>query len=181
MLLWHKSPFLSIQLLWINLVTDSFPAIALGMEPVEDTIMEHPPKPKKEGLFAHGFGIQIILQGFLFGILALLAFYIGEKTTGELASGQTLAFMVLSLSQIIQSFNMRSSRSLFTIGVFSNHKLNWAALVSVLLVCLILFTPLSTIFGLVQLSIPHYIIGLSFIILPILIMELTKAVFPEKL
>ena len=175
MLLWQKSPFLSIQLLLINLVTDSLPAIALGMEPVENNIMEEKPKPKEEGLFAHGFGIQIVLQGALFGILALLAFRIGEGTTGELAVGQTLAFTVLSLSQIIQAFNMRSARSLFAIGAFNNHKLNRAALCSILLVFLVLFTPLSTIFGLVRLSISHYVIGLSLIVLPILIMELAKA------
>lgn len=174
MLLWHESPFLSMQLLWINLVTDSFPAIALGMEPVESDIMEQSPKSKNEGLFAQGFGIQIVLQGLMFGILALLAFRIGKGTTGELAAGQTLAFMVLSLSQVIQAFNMRSKHSLFIIGIFSNHKLNWAALSSILLVCLVLFTPLSTIFGLVYLTIPHYIIGLSLIVLPILIMELAK-------
>ena len=174
MLLWHKSPFLSMQLLWINLVTDSLPAIALGMEPVENNIMEIKPKPKEEGLFAHGFGIQIVLQGLMFGVLTLFAFRIGEGTTGELAIGQTLAFMVLSLSQVIQAFNMRSSRSLFAIGIFSNHKLNWAALCSILLVCLVLFTPLSTIFGLVRLSTPHYIIGLALIVLPVLIMELAK-------
>lgn len=174
MLLWHKSPFLSMQLLWINLVTDSLPAIALGMEPVENDIMEQKPKPKEEGLFAHGFGIQIVLQGFMFGILALIAFRIGEETTGELAAGQTLAFMVLSLSQIIQAFNLRSGRSLFAIGVFSNHKLNWAALCSILLVCLVLFTPLSVVFGLVGLTASHYSIGLALIILPILIMELAK-------
>ncbi len=174
MLLWHESPFLSMQLLWINLVTDSFPAIALGMEPVEQGIMEQRPKPKNEGLFARGFGIQIVLQGLMFGMLALLAFRIGKDTTGELAAGQTLAFMVLSLSQVVQAFNMRSARSLFDIGIFTNHKLNWAALSSILLVCLVLFTPLSTLFGLVELTIPHYIIGISFIVLPILVMELAK-------
>ena len=176
MLLWHKSPFLSMQLLWINLVTDSFPAIALGMEPVEADIMLHPPKQKNEGLFSHGFGVQIVLQGLMFGILTLVAFYIGEGTTGELAVGQTLAFMVLSLSQVTQAYNMRSTHSLFAIGVFSNHKLNWAAFSSILLVCLVLFTPLSTLFGLVRLSTPHYIIGLSLIVVPLLLMEFAKAI-----
>ena len=174
MLLWHESPFLSMQLLWINLVTDSLPAIALGMEPVESDIMTQSPKPKREGLFARGFGIRIVLQGLMFGILAILAFRIGKATTGELAAGQTLAFMVLSLSQVIQAFNMRSEHSLFAIGIFSNHKLNWAALSSILLICLVLFTPFSVIFGLVYLTVPHYIIGLSLIVLPILVMELAK-------
>ena len=164
-----------MQLLWINLVTDSFPAIALGMEPVEKNIMNQPPKSKKEGLFANGYAIQILLQGLLFGTLTLIAFRIGEGTAGELPEGQTMAFMVLSLSQILQAFEMRSSYSLWNIGVFSNPKLNWAALCSILLVCLVLFTPLSSLFGLVKLSIPHYIISVALITIPILLMELAKA------
>lgn len=175
MILWHKSPLMSIQLLWINLVTDSLPAIALGMEPVEKDIMEQPPKPKNEGLFAHGYGLRIVLQGVMFGILSLFAFKIGETMTGQLSGGQTMAFMVLALSQVVQSFNMRSEHSLFKIGFFSNHKLNWAAAASVLLVALILFTPLSTAFGLIALSLPQYLIGLGLILVPLLMMELSKA------
>lgn len=175
MLLWHKSPLLSIQLLWINLVTDSLPAIALGMEPVEKDIMELPPKPKMEGLFAHGYGLRITLQGVMFGILSLIAFKLGETMTGQLAGGQTMAFMVLALSQVIQAFNMRSEHSLFKIGIFSNSRLNWAVTASVLLVALILFTPLSTVFGLITLSWQLYLIGLCLIIVPLPVMELSKA------
>lgn len=175
MILWHKSPLMSIQLLWINLVTDSLPAIALGMEPVEKDIMEQQPKPKNEGLFAHGYGLRIILQGVMFGILSLAAFKIGETMTGQLAGGQTMAFMVLALSQVIQAFNMRSEHSLFKIGVFSNHKLNLAVLVSILLVIIILFTPLSTAFGLMILSGQQYLIALCLILVPLPVMELSKA------
>lgn len=175
MLLWHKSPFLSMQLLWINLVTDSLPAIALGMEAVEPDIMEEKPNPKEESLFAHGFGIQIILQGIMFGILALTAFFIGENETKQLAGGQTLAFMVLALSQVIQSFNMRSEHSLFKIGFFGNKKLNQAALASILLVALVLFTPLSAAFGIIYLPASLYIVGFCLILIPIAAMELAKA------
>lgn len=175
MILWHKSPLLSIQLLWINLVTDSLPAIALGMEPVERDVMDHPPKPKDEGLFAHGYGLRIILQGVMFGVLSLIAFKTGETMTGQLEGGQTMAFMVLALSQVVQAFNMRSNHSLFQIGVFSNHKLNWAGLASVLLVALILFTPLSTAFGLVILSWQQYLIALCLILVPLPVMEFSKA------
>ena len=150
MLMWHKSPLLSMQLLWINLVTDSLPAIALGMEPVEADVMSRAPKPKNEGLFAYGYGIRIILQGAMFGALALFAFWIGENATGQEADGQTLAFMVLALSQIVQAFNMRSEHSLFKIGVLTNHRLNQAALLSVILVLAVGFTPLSTAFGLIK-------------------------------
>lgn len=176
MLLWHKTPLLSMQLLWVNLVTDSLPAIALGMEPVEADVMNQKPKPKQEGLFAHGFGIQIILQGFMFGFLSLIAFYIGEKTTGTLEGGQTLTFMVLSLSQVVQAFNMRSRHSLFKTGIFGNSKLNGAALISIALVLLVLFTPLSIPFGLVLLPGKLYLIGLGLILVPVVVMELSKAI-----
>ncbi|MGN0306620.1 MAG: cation-translocating P-type ATPase [Lachnospiraceae bacterium] len=176
MLLWHKSPFLSIQLLWINLVTDSLPAIALGMEAVETDIMEKPPKPRDEGLFAHGFGIRIVFQGIMFGILALLAYYIGERTTGLTAGGQTAAFMVMSLSQVLQAYNMRSEHSLFRIGFWGNRALNKAALLSVFLVLLVLFGPLSVAFGLILLPAHLYLICCGLILVPLVIMELSKAI-----
>lgn len=176
MLMWHKSPLLSMQLLWINLVTDSLPAIALGMEAVEKDVMDRKPKPKDEGLFAHGFGVQTVLQGVMFGILALAAYWIGETRTGMVEGGQTLAFMVLALSQIVQAFNMRSEHSLFKIGFFTNHKLNWAALASLALVALVLFTPMRTLFGLITLSGNLYLIGLGLILIPLVVMELAKAV-----
>ena len=175
MLLWHKSPFLSMQLLWLNLVTDSLPAIALGMEPIEDDIMDEKPKPKDEGLFAHGFGIQIVLQGIMFGVLSLIAIRMGENATGQLAGGQTMAFMVLALSQVIHSFNMRSSHSLFKSGIFTNKKLNGAAAISILLVLVVLFTPLSIPFGLITLPVDLYVKGLILVFIPTLVMELAKA------
>lgn len=175
MLLWHKTPLLSMQLLWINLVTDSLPAIALGMEAVEPDVMDRNPKPKDEGIFANGLGIRIVLQGVMFGGLSLVGFKLGESITGSLAGGQTLAFMVLAMSQIIQSFNMRSDRSLFKIGPFTNRKLNWSALVSVVLVMLVLFTPLKTAFGLVTLPAGLYLIGFGLILVPLVVMELSKA------
>lgn len=174
MLLWHKTPLLSMQLLWINLVTDSLPAVALGMETVETDVMCHKPKPKDESIFTHGFGVRIILQGVMFGILSLIGFKIGETATGTLAGGQTLAFMVLSLSQIVQAYNMRSEHSLFKIGFFTNHKLNWAALLSILLVSLVLFTPVGYVFGLVFLPGKLYAIGIGLILVPLLVMELSK-------
>ena len=176
MILWHKSPLLSMQLLWINLATDSLPAIALGMEAVEPDIMEQKPRPKDESLFAHGFGIRIALQGVMFGALALTAFKLGEFLTGQIAGGQTLSFMVLALSQVVQAYNMRSEHSLFKIGVFSNRKLNGAALISILLVAAVLFTPLSTAFGLIALSGKLYLIGAGLIMVPLAVMELSKAV-----
>ena len=175
MLIWHKSPLLSMQLLWINLVTDSLPAIALGMEGVEDGVMRQKPKPKNEGIFAHGLGVRVVLQGVMFALLSLAAFQLGWQLTGELAGGQTLAFMTLSLSQIVQAFNMRTDRSLFKIGFFTNRKLNMACLASVALVALVLFTPLSIPFGLMTLAPQLYLIGLALSLVPLFVMELSKA------
>ena len=175
MLLWHKTPLLSMQLLWINLVTDSLPAIALGMEAVESDIMDKAPKPKNEGIFAHGLGIRVVLQGIMFAVLTLFGFKTGENMTGTLEGGQTMAFMILALSQVVQSFNMRSEHSLFNIGMFSNKKLNGAAIVSVLLVALVLFTPLRVAFGLVILPSKLYLIAGGLIFVPLLVIEITKA------
>lgn len=174
MLLWHKTPLLSMQLLWINLVTDSLPAIALGMEAVEKDVMEHKPKPKDEGIFANGLGVKVVMQGIMFAILTLIGFKIGENVTGKLEGGQTLAFIVLSLSQIIQAFNMRSEKSLFKIGFFTNSKLNLAAVASTVLVMLVLFTPLKIAFGLVILPLKLYILGLILIFVPLVVMEISK-------
>ena len=180
MLLWHKTPLLSMQLLmqllWINLVTDSLPAIALGMEAVEKDVMDRKPKPKDEGIFAHGLGVRVVLQGVMFAILTLIGFVVGENVTGTLAGGQTLAFMVLSLSQVVQAFNMRSEHSLFKIGPFSNHKLNWAALASLAMVCLVLSIPVGIAFGLVTLPWELYLLGLGLILVPLVVMEISKAI-----
>ena len=176
MLLWHKTPLLSMQLLWINLVTDSLPAITLGMEAVEKDVMDRKPKPKDEGIFANGLGIRVVLQGFMFAILTLIGFVVGENVTGSLAGGQTLAFMILALSQVVQAFNMRSEHSLFKIGPFSNHKLNWAALASLAMVCLVLFTPVGIAFGLITLPWELYLLGLGLILVPFVVMEISKAI-----
>ncbi len=176
MLLWHKTPLLSMQLLWINLVTDSLPAIALGMEAVEKDVMERNPKPKNEGLFAHGLAFRLVIQGAMFAVLTLTGFMLGETMTDSLAGGQTMAFVVLALSQIVQAYNMRSEHSLFKIGIFSNHKLNWAALVSISLVALLLFTPVGVAFSLVKLPLRLYLIALGLILVPFVVMELSKAV-----
>ena len=175
MLLWHKTPLLSMQLLWINLVTDSLPAIALGMEDVEADVMNKPPKPKNEGIFAGGMGLRVVLQGLLFAVITLVGFKLGESITGTLEGGQTMAFTVLALSQVLQAFNMRSDRSLFKIGPFTNRTLNLAAAVSLALVLLVLFTPVRIAFGLVILPVKLYLAALGLILIPTVLMEISKA------
>ncbi|MBQ8303527.1 MAG: cation-translocating P-type ATPase [Clostridia bacterium] len=188
MLLWHKSPLLSMQLLWINLVTDSLPAIALGMEAVESDVMNQKPKPKDESIFAHGFGLRIVLQGVMFAVLSIAAFWIGcgcsfselahlPEDSALLAQGETMAFIVLSMCQIVQSFNMRSERSLFKIGFFTNGALNKAALTSFALTAVVLFVPgINTIFGLTYLTPVNYVIALGLVLVPLVIMEVSKAI-----
>ena len=181
MLLWHETPLLSMQLLWINLVTDSLPAIALGMEPVESDVMDRKPKPKNEGLFAGGLGVRVVLMGAMFAVLSLVAFFLGSKVLtpagmDPLAVGQTMAFMTLAMSQVLHSFNMRSDKSLFKIGPFGNSKLNWAALASLALVCIVLFTPVRIAFGLELLTPTLYLISLGLILVPTVVMEFCKLV-----
>ena len=176
MLLWHKTPLLSMQLLWINLVTDSLPAIALGMEAVEKDVMDRRPKPKNEGIFANGLGVRVVLQGCMFALLTLIGFWLGEsRMGGDLQGGQTLAFMILALSQVVQAFNMRSEHSLLKIGPFGNRTLNIAAITSTVLVVFVLFTPgVREIFGLIKLDTYLYFIGLGLVLVPFVVMELAK-------
>ena len=176
MLLWHVSPLLSMHLLWINLVTDSLPAIALGMEKVEKDVMKKKPKPKTEGIFAHGLGVKVVLQGFMFGILTLVAFKVGEARVGILQGAQTMAFIVLAVSQIVQAFNMRSEHSLFKIGPFSNSKLNLFSLISLGLVAVVLFTPLRIIFQLAILPWQLYLVAIGLSFIPLVIMEIAKLI-----
>ncbi|MBQ9781361.1 MAG: calcium-translocating P-type ATPase, PMCA-type [Clostridia bacterium] len=177
MLIWQQSPLLSMQLLWINLVTDSLPAIALGMEPVEKDVMDHMPKPKSEGLFAGGLGVRVVLQGAMFAALSLVGFWLGQTMGGSIEAGRTMAFMTLALSQVLQAFNMRSDKSIFKIGPFGNSKLNWAALASILLVVFVLFVPgVQTAFGLVYLPVNLYLIALGLVFVPTVIMEICKLV-----
>ena len=181
MLFWHETPLLSMQLLWINLVTDSLPAIALGMEPVEADVMDRKPKPKNEGLFAGGLGVRVVLMGTMFAVLSLVAFFLGSRVLTPAGMdptkvGQTMAFLVLATSQVLHAFHMRSDKSLFKIGPFGNSKLNWAALASLVLVLIVCFTPVRIAFGLELLTAKLYLIALGLILIPSVIMEFCKLV-----
>ncbi|MDD3682232.1 MAG: cation-translocating P-type ATPase, partial [Mesotoga sp.] len=177
MMIWREAPLISAQLLWINLVTDSLPAIALGMEPVEKDVMKRKPKPKNEGIFARGLGIQVLLQGAMFAILTLIGFAIGWKSTGDVVVGRTMAFVILSLTQIFHSFNMRSNHSLFRIGILSNKVLSLAVLTSLAMVAAVVFiSPFATVFGLTQLETPMYVLALLLSLVPIPVIEIAKLI-----
>lgn len=181
MVIWQVSPFLAIHLLWINLITDSLPAIALGMEPIRDDVMRQKPKPKEEGIFAHGYGIRILFQGFMFAALTLIGFMIAWEFTRELEGARTMAFMVLALSQTFHAFNMRSSLSLIRTGIFTNKTLNGATLISLSLVILVLFVPpVQSAFGLIPLTLQLYGIGLGLSLIPIAVLEIYKNTLGKK-
>lgn len=179
LLIWHDAPLVSMQLLWINLVTDGLPAIALGREAVEDDVMNAKPRPKSESIFAHGFGVQIVWQGIMFGLLTLGAFALGMYWNGGefgLMGGRTMAFLVLALCQVFHSFNMRSKHSLFKIGPFTNKYLNQAAILSIVLTLAVaLIPPVATAFGLIHLPVVLYCIAIGIALVPILVLEIVKA------
>ena len=154
--------------------------------------MKQKPKPKNEGIFAHGLGVKVALQGIMFGTLTLIAFVVGtglsigevfsgvlhtEGAAAALSGGQTLAFMVLALCQVVQAYNMRSEKSLFSSNPFGNGKLNLACLASTLMVAIVLFVPgLNGAFGLIHLSYQQYLIGLGLSFVPLLVMEVAKLI-----
>ncbi len=143
MLVFKESPLLPIQLLWINLVTDSLPAIALGMEPVEYDIMKRRPRDKNESIFSHGLGLKAVLQGVMIGILTLIAYYIGSRVleNKSILLGESMAFATLALAQLVHAFNIRSPHSLFKVGFHTNKYMIGAFFASLLLMLSVLFVP----------------------------------------
>ena len=116
----------------------------------------------------------------MFAALTLIGYYYGKahpSSNGMIATAQTMAFIVLASTQIVQAYNMRSSHSLFKIGIFSNRNLNLAALASVAMILVVLFTPLSIPFGIEHLTTELYLIALGLAFVPLVVMELSKALF----
>lgn len=184
MLLGWAAPLLPIQLLWVNLVTDSLPAIALGMEPAEENIMERPPRKNTGSLFGDGLGGRILLEGVMIGVLALLAFGIGHVYFDQedgYAVGRTMAFAVLSLSQLVHAFNMRGEGSLGKLPFCSNKWLLMAFVVGVALQCVvIMMPPLAGIFQAVPLNGEQWLLTAALALAPLPLVELEKAVWHPK-
>lgn len=184
MLLGWAAPLLPIQLLWVNLVTDSLPAIALGMEPAEENIMERPPRKNTDSLFGDGLGGRILLEGVMIGVLALLAFGIGhvyfDQENGY-AVGRTMAFAVLSLSQLVHAFNMRGEGSLGKLPFCSNKWLLMAFVVGVALQCVvIMMPPLAGVFQVVPLNGEQWLLTAALALAPLPLVELEKAIWHPK-
>jgi Ca2+-transporting ATPase len=178
MLLWHESPLLPIQLLFVNLVTDSFPALALGVEPVEHDVMSRKPRAKNESIFAHGVGLMAILQGMMIGGLTLVAYYIGSRTNianAGIPLGETMAFSVLAISQLVHSLNIRSSHSLFKVGFLTNKYMIGAFLISLALMLTVLCVPFfQEIFEVISMNANQWAIVAGLAITPLIIMEIVK-------
>ena len=184
MLLGWAAPLLPIQLLWVNLVTDSLPAIALGMEPAEENIMERPPRKNTGSLFGDGLGGRILLEGVMIGVLALLAFGIGHVYFDQedgYAVGRTMAFAVLSLSQLVHAFNMRGEGSLGKLPFCSNKFLLMAFVVGVVLQCVvIMMPPLAGIFQVEPLNGEQWLLTAALALAPLPLVELEKAIWHPK-
>ncbi len=176
LLLGLETPLLAIQLLWINLVTDSFPAIALGMEPAEKDIMNRKPNDSKKSIFADGLWEKIFVEGFMIGILTLFAFSLGNKLYG-LQVGRTMAFISLSMLELVHSFNVRSEESLFKAGLFKNKYLIGAFLIGTILqVGVVVIPKIADIFDVVLLSNKQWIYTAIISILPLVIVEIQKKI-----
>ena len=181
-------PLLPIHILWVNLVTDSLPALALAVDPAEKDIMNRKPNKKQKGIFTKGMTWRIIYQGLMIGLLTLAAFIIGlgtknvpvidGKTPEEVrvAIAQTMAFIVLALSELVHVFNIRNNRkSLFTGGIFNNIVLIGAIAVSAGLMFVVLLVPaLRNLFNIILLPTENIIETVCLVLAPIVIVEIFK-------
>lgn len=179
---------LPIHLLWVNLVTDSLPALALAVDPAAKDVMQRKPLKNKNGIFTKGIAWRIGYQGIMIGLLTLTAFILGlsiknpqiieglTEAEVKVRTGQTMAFYVLALSELVHVYNVRNNRkSIFKTGIFNNSKLVLATIVSASLMFIILITPqLRDVFKLVMLPTEYILEVTALVFAPILIVEILK-------
>ena len=172
-----------VHILWINLITDTMPAISLGMEEAEQDVMQRPPRNRKESIFAGGLGFDVIFQGAVIALLTVLSYFVGYRLENgvwgiaESATGMTMAFLTLSMIEIFHSFNMRSrTRSLF--GLKKQNKWLWGTLAfSVLITAAVIFVPfLSRAFSFRALTITEYAAAMVLALAVIPIVEIEKLI-----
>lgn len=174
LLLGIKSPLLAIQLLWVNLVTDSLPAIALGLEKAENNIMNRLPRNPRKSLFADGLWGKITTEGVMIGVLTLVAFSIGNNLY-SIEVGRTMAFLSLGILELVHSFNIKGEESIFKTGLFENRYLVGAFVLGTLLqVVVVVISPLAQIFDVVPLNSVQWLMTVIISILPVVIVELQK-------
>lgn len=171
-----ESPLLAIQLLWVNLVTDSFPAIALGLEREEEGIMERKPRNSKKSLFADGLWNRIITEGIMLGTLNLVVFSLGNNLYG-MEVARTMAFVSLGLLELVHSFNIKSEGSIFKRGILENKFLIGSFILGGALQVTVVIVPyFAKIFGLVALSRIQWMYAIGFSLIPVIVMELQKKI-----
>ena len=181
LVLGFKSPLLAIQLLWINLVTDSLPAIAIGLEPPEKNIMNRKPVDSRKGIFADGLWNKILVEGIMLGMLTLVAFSIGNRFYG-VEVGRTMAFIAMGMLELVHSFNIKSEQSIFKVGILENKYLIGSFILGILVQTIVVVIPaFAEIFKLVPLNQTQWIITIIISVLPIPIMELQKKVNEARL
>ena len=176
-----QAPLSPVQLLWLNLVTDSLPALALGMEPVEKTAMTQPPRGKEEPLFSKAFSRRLAWQGALVGGITLLAYGLGFHLTGTFAVANTMAFATLTFSQLFHAFDVRSETTpLFRLGVLSNKAMNKAFLAGAALQAAVLLAPpLQGVFAVVPLALEQWGMVLALALTPLVVCEAAKLLRPK--
>ena len=177
-LLGFEAPLIPIQLLWINLVTDSLPAMALGTEKAEKDIMKRQPLSPKKGFFSDGLWIDISLEGALVGAITVLAYFLGLFSFGTqsgLTLGRTMAFCTLGFCEISHAIGTRSSLPLYKAGIFSNKTMNLAVIVcSLVQASVVIFEPLANIFGVVPLSVFQWFVVIMLSAIPLVCSEAGK-------
>lgn len=180
LILGYDAPLIAIQLLWINLVTDSLPAIALGLEPIEKDIMNKKPIETKKGLFADGLWGKIIVEGTMIGVLTLLAFSIGNNMAG-IKTGRAMAFVALSMLELIRSFNVKSEGTILNRQLFNNIYLMGAFFTGTLLQIGVVSIPqIANIFDVVPLNFEQWLYVMCISISPIIIIEIQKRINDYK-
>lgn len=180
-LLRTPTPLLPAQLLWVNLVTDSLPALALGSDPPQGDVMRRPPTARDSSAFSNGLGFAMAAEGMMIGALALLAFTVGrvffDADPMQPAVGRTMAFAVLSLSQLVHSYNMRSTGPVLGRGMFKNRGLNVSFLIcSALMAGVVVFPQAAALFGSVPLTLTQWGIVAILALLPLPICEMQKRI-----
>ena len=174
-------PLIPVQILWINLVTDSLPALALAVDPPDKKIMERKPNKNQKSIFTKGMSFRIIYQGIMIGLITLIAFIIGLSTDTQdnaykIEVAQTMAFSVLAFAELVHVFNIRNNKeSIFKTNPFNNSKLLLAIFISAILMLSVLFIPvLRSIFHLTLLPIDKLLETILLILSPVVIVELMK-------
>lgn len=193
-LLGWPAPLTAVQILWVNLITDTLPAIALGMDPDDPDVMKEKPRNAKESIFAHGSGIYAIFYGLIIGLITLVAFLeglrfetgassifsidFGNISDSALTHAQTMAFITLSVSQLFHSLNLRSQKkSIFSIGLLTNKFLIGAILLGIFIQALLVYVPfLHDVFGIYTLDLNDWIWIIAISLIPVIVNEIMKLI-----